>query len=285
VAFPGDGPGLRKDAIEDAAEDEEDDDGDEGRAPFTQEESRKDEVGDEAKDDGAGSDMDGAGSADEPGAEPADDPDGGESAPWLVRAIPEEEGEENDEREGIGGEVGQVAVEQGTEGDADEAGQGTGNDPEAVEGEAVVVAEQEVGELDEEQERNEGEASMESPVERGLPGAGHGEVPRRVGLFPTNADGLGEAPEEGRALFGGAGGRQGLAGRGAIGAEEAGLTALDTERTDAIATEGLFAFCAFDDGGDAGMQKAGEGTIEEMGLDWLRLVFEFGDGDADRVGL
>jgi hypothetical protein len=276
---------LGKHAVEDAAKGEEDEDGDEGRAPSAQEESSKDQVGDEAKDDGAGPDMDGARSADEPGTEAADDPDGGKRGPGLVIPIPEEKCQEDEERDGVSGEVSQVAVEQWAEEDADEAWQGTGNDSEAIQGKALVMAEEEVNELDEKEEGDEGEAYLESPVKRALPGAGHGGVPRRVGLFPTDADGLGEATEERWAFLGGGGGGQGFAGRRTIRAEKAGLTTLDTERTDAIAAEGLFALCAFDHGGDAGVEQAGERTVEEVGLDGLGVSLEFGDRDADRVGL
>jgi hypothetical protein len=103
-------------------------------------------------------------------------------------------------------------------------------------------------------------------------------VPR---LFPPDADGLCQAPEEGWFFLGGCCRGERFAGRRAIGAEKPRLAALNAKGADTIAAESLLAFRALDDRGDARMEEAGEGTIQEMGLDGLRFALDFRDGDAD----
>jgi hypothetical protein len=103
-------------------------------------------------------------------------------------------------------------------------------------------------------------------------------------LLETDADGLGKASEERGFFPGWFGWGEWVAGSGAIGAEESGLAALDSERADAIAAEGLFAAGAFDDSWDAGVEETGERTVEEMGLDGVVDGRDIGDGDADVFG-
>jgi hypothetical protein len=100
----------------------------------------------------------------------------------------------------------------------------------------------------------------------------------------ANSDGLGK-PREQRLLFlrGGCGG-DGVAGSGAGGAEQAGLTTFEPEGTDAIFTKGFVAVGATNHGGNTGVIQASERTVEQMGLDGRRLGFDFGNGDFDRFG-
>jgi hypothetical protein len=140
---------LWQNAIEDAAKHKEDEDGDESGAPSTHEKSRKDEVSNKAKHDGTGADVEGTRTADEPGAESADEPHRGEGGPWMIMAVPKEECEEDQEREGIGDKMGEIGMEQGAEGDAKEAGNGAGHDAQPVESERMVLTQQEVNEFDE----------------------------------------------------------------------------------------------------------------------------------------
>jgi len=62
------------------------------------------------------------------------------------------------------------------------------------------------------------------------------------------------------------------------------LTAFEAEGTDAIFTEGFVALGAANHGRNPGMIQAGEGTVEQMGLDWRSFGFDGGNGDLDRFG-
>lgn len=148
VTFPGDGAVLGEHAIPDAAEGESNEESDEEGTPTAHEDTCEEEVGDQAVDDGAGSDMDTIWSADEPGSEAADEPDGCEREAGFIAVVPEEERDEDEERYGICEEVQPAAVEQGAEDDAHKTLGVQGADSEAEQVDVCLVELQEgVGEL------------------------------------------------------------------------------------------------------------------------------------------
>lgn len=175
VPFPRHRSSLRDHAQEHPPKEQEHEDADERRTPALNKNPRDDQIRHQAEHDAAGPDVHHhlapplPSPPDEPSPQPAGQPDQWQSRPRPVTAVPEQQGQQDEEWKGVGENVREVGVQQRHEQHARQPGQRTRSHTEGLERNRREPAHKH----DEKDEQNPGAADSQRPLETIAAGVCH----------------------------------------------------------------------------------------------------------------